>query len=151
MGSTHWVKQNPCRSPRPDGLWHHRGAQQRGMHGAESWLALSSEGHGPKLGLTVREQEGFFLLGGCESFVLFLERREQQTVVTLLGAQNEQLAIAGTWLITLTDIQNVNIPLGSIPVGTGLYHCLEFQSTRFYLKLFPSEFWPNIGHPEFNH
>lgn len=117
-----------------------RGAHWRGVWGAEIWLTVSSEGHGPKLGLTIREQEGLFLLGGHRSFASFLQpRREQQTAVELLGAQKE-LAVIGTLLITLTDIQNVNIPLGSIPVGTELYLSLEFESTRFYSKLFPSEF-----------
>ena len=148
MCSTHWVKQNPCRSPHPDGLRHHRRAQQRGVRGAEIWLTLFSEGHGPKLGLTVREQERLFLPGGHRSFPLFLQRREQ-TAVKFLGAQKEQ-AVISTLLITLTDSQNVNIPLGSIPVGIELYLSLESESTRFYSKLFPSEFWSNIGHPEFN-
>ena len=65
----------------------------------EIWLTVSSEGHGPKLGLTVREQEGLFLLGGHGSFALFLQpRREQQTAVELLGAQKE-LAVIGTLLM----------------------------------------------------
>lgn len=104
------------------------------MHGAEIWLTLFSEGHGPKFGLTVREQEQLFLPGGHRSFPLFLQRRER-TAVKFLGAQKE-LAVMGTLLITLTDIQNVNIPLGSIPVGTELYLSLEFESTRFYSSEF---------------
>ena len=117
-----------------------QGCPVEGCAWGEIWLTVSSEGHGPKLGLTVREQEGLFLLGGHGSFALFLQpRREQQTAVELLGAQKE-LAVISTLLITLTDIQNVNIPLGSIPGGTELYLSLEFESTRFYSKLFPSEF-----------
>lgn len=102
------------------------------MRGAEIWLTLFSEGHGPKLGLTVKRARA--ALSPWWTQKLSLQRRER-TAVKFLGAQKE-LAVMGTLLITLTDIQNVNIPLGSIPVGTELYLSLEFESIRFYSSEF---------------
>lgn len=55
--------------------------------------------------------------------------------------------------IASIDVQNVNIPLGQIPVGTGLtFVCSEFESkyNLFYSKLIPCGFGPNTGHPDLN-